>query len=116
MQEIACFSYDDDHNYQADGSSLRYYWPPRIGADLAAGFETFQKLDDTADDHIDSLLRTLVLLEQRTGKKCEADFVTWVGFDSVFGGCMKCYLRESGLSQRGMMTKVNAASSDTALR
>lgn len=76
-QEIACFSYDDDHVLHLDERCLRYYHPPSLGADLSQGFHTFQQLDDTADDHLDSLLKTIIDLEQRTGTKCTADFVTW---------------------------------------
>ena len=78
-QEIAYFSYDDDHQYHLDDRSLRYYWPPRLGADLSKGFDTFKQLDDTADDHLDSLLQTLMALEGETGMKCEADIITWRG-------------------------------------
>ena len=77
FQEIACFSYDDDHTLHLDGRSLRYYHPPNLGADLSNGFDAFQKLDDTSDNHLDSLLRTIMELEQKAGIKCTADFVTW---------------------------------------
>ncbi|MCJ1418207.1 Dom-3 Z [Xylographa parallela] len=88
--EIAYFSYDDDHQYHRDERSLRYYYPPRLGADLSKGFDTFKQLDDTADDHLDSLLKTIMALEGETGTKCEADIITW----------------------RGMMTKIMAAPFD----
>ncbi|KAL8869619.1 MAG: hypothetical protein Q9174_004138 [Haloplaca sp. 1 TL-2023] len=48
-------------------------------ADLSRGFDTFQQLDDTADDHLDSLLKTIVDLERRTGERCQADVITWRG-------------------------------------
>ena len=86
MKEIAFFSYDEKHEFHLDERSLRYYYPPSIGADLCQGFDTFEQLDDTADDHLDGLLKTILDLEQRTGSKCTADFITW----------------------RGMMTKVNS--------
>ena len=76
-QEIAYFSYDDDHVFHLDERSLRYYHPPNLGADLSQGFDTFQQLDDTADDHLDSLLKTIMDLEQRSGTKCAAEIVTW---------------------------------------
>ena len=85
VKEIACFSYDDKHEFHLDERSLRYYYPPSIGTDLCKGFETFEQLDDTADDHLNGLLKTILDLEQRTGSRCSADFITW----------------------RGMMTKVN---------
>ncbi|EEH16876.2 hypothetical protein PABG_06963 [Paracoccidioides brasiliensis Pb03] len=89
-KEIACFSYDDQHNFRLDESSLRYYYPPRLPADLNKGFDTFEKLDDSGDEHLDALLDTIIDLERRTGNKCEADIVTW----------------------RGMMTKIMTAPFD----
>lgn len=82
LQEIAYFSYDNEHNFRLDESSLRYYYPPQASqmpADLNEGFETFQKLDDTGDEHLDALLDTVVALEENTGSKCEADIITWRG-------------------------------------
>ncbi|KAL8964390.1 MAG: hypothetical protein Q9197_006942, partial [Variospora fuerteventurae] len=89
--EIACFSYDDAHDFHLDERSLRYYYPPRVGADLSKGFNTFQQLDDSADSHLDSLLQTIIDLEKRTGSECQANFITW----------------------RGLMTKIMAAPFDT---
>ncbi|KAF5018212.1 hypothetical protein F66182_9815 [Fusarium sp. NRRL 66182] len=78
-KEFACFSYDDNHEYRQDDSSLKYYYTPRLGADLSKGFDTFQKLDDTGDDHLDSLLKTIISHEKETGKKIDANIVTWRG-------------------------------------
>jgi RAT1-interacting protein len=36
-------------------------------------------LDDTGDDHLDSLLKTIAAHEQETGKKIDANVVTWRG-------------------------------------
>jgi RAT1-interacting protein len=36
-------------------------------------------MDDTTDDHLDSLLKTLVAQEQDTGEKTDADIITWRG-------------------------------------
>jgi RAT1-interacting protein len=79
MQEIACFSYDDEHQLHLDDRSLRYYFSPRIGADLCRGFDTFQKLDDTVDEHIDSLLKTIAVREQESGHKVDCEIITWRG-------------------------------------
>ncbi|KAI9369789.1 RAI1 like PD-XK nuclease-domain-containing protein [Aspergillus egyptiacus] len=89
-KEIACFSYDDQHSYRLGDTSLRYYYPPRLPADLNRGFESFEKLDDTADEHLDALLDTIIALERQTGRKCEDDVITW----------------------RGMMTKIMTAPFD----
>jgi RAT1-interacting protein len=90
QQEIAHFSYDENHQFRLDDTSLRYYYNPSIGADLSEGFSTFRQWDDSNDEHIDSLLATIVDLEQRTGQKCPADLLTW----------------------RGMMTKIMSAPFD----
>ena len=78
-QEIACFSYDDKHQFHLDASSLRYYYPPFLPADLNRGFDTFQQLDDTNDDHLDGLVDTIAAFEKGKGVKAEADIVTWRG-------------------------------------
>lgn len=78
-REITCFSYDDDHKFRLDSSSLRYYYPPALPADLSKGFDTFRSLDDTGDDHLDGLLDALVAHEREREKPVDADFVTWRG-------------------------------------
>ena len=77
--EIGYFSYDDKHEFHLDQRSLRYYYPPALPVDLSKGFDTFQQLDDTHDDHLDALLKTIVHIEQSSGAKCSADIVTWRG-------------------------------------
>ena len=62
-----------------DDSSIRFYYPPNLGADLSKGFDTFEKMDDTADDHLDSLLKTIIAHEQKTGSRVEAGIITWRG-------------------------------------
>ncbi|KAL8898794.1 MAG: hypothetical protein Q9192_001893 [Flavoplaca navasiana] len=74
-KEIASFSYDDTHQFHLDDRSLRYYYPPTIGADLSKGFDSFQQLDDTVDDHLDSLLKTIIDLEKRTVKPTLDSFI-----------------------------------------
>ncbi|KAI9677619.1 MAG: decapping endonuclease targeting mRNA [Caeruleum heppii] len=78
-QEITCFSYDGARTFHPDVSSLRYYYPPRLGADLCQGFDTFRKVDDTRDEHLDGLCQSIEELERRTGERVEVDIVTWRG-------------------------------------
>ncbi|EAW08616.1 DXO/RAI1 family decapping nuclease [Aspergillus clavatus NRRL 1] len=78
-REVACFSYDDEHQFHLGDSSLRYYYTPRLPADLNRGFDTFQKLNDAPDEHLDALLDTIMAFEKETGKKYEADIITWRG-------------------------------------
>ncbi|KAJ5966065.1 decapping endonuclease targeting mRNA [Penicillium waksmanii] len=91
-REVTCFSYDRDRQFMLGDSSLAYYYPPSLPADLNIGFETFQKLNDAADEHLDALLDTIVALERDTEKKCETDIITWRGMMTKMG--MLCNLRE----------------------
>lgn len=84
-KEFACFSYDENHQFRLDDSSLKWYYTPQMGADLSKGFNTFQKQDDSKDEHLESLLKAIMAHEQETGQRIDANVVTW----------------------RGMMTKVN---------
>jgi RAT1-interacting protein len=58
---------------------LRYYYPPTLPADLNRGFDTFQQLDDTNDDHLDGLLDAIVAHEKEKGSKLDIDIITWRG-------------------------------------
>ncbi|KAK7190173.1 hypothetical protein DPSP01_008009 [Paraphaeosphaeria sporulosa] len=89
-QEVVHFSYDDHHQYKEDESGINYYCPPQLGADLKEGYNTFRHYEDETDPHLDSLLRAVMSKEKQTGKKEQADFVTW----------------------RGMMTKIMTAPFD----
>ncbi|PFH58872.1 hypothetical protein XA68_13096 [Ophiocordyceps unilateralis] len=86
-KEFACFSYDENHEFHLGDSSLKWYYTPLVGANLSKGFDTFQKLDDSRAEHLDSLLRAIAAHEEETGKRIDAHVVTW----------------------RGMMTKIMAA-------
>lgn len=77
-RQVAYFSYDDDHVYQADESGINYYVPPPMGVDLKEGFDTFKHYEDKEDPHLDSLLRAL--MDDKMGKgDIKADFMTWRG-------------------------------------
>ncbi|KAK0636239.1 RAI1 like PD-XK nuclease-domain-containing protein [Bombardia bombarda] len=86
-KEFACFSYDANHQFHLGDASLKWYYPPPLGTDLSNGFETFDKHDDSLDEHLDSLLETIASHEKETAKSIDAHFVTW----------------------RGMLTKIMAA-------
>jgi RAT1-interacting protein len=78
-REFACFSYDQDHKFHLDDSSLKWYYPPSPGADLCNGYDRFIRHDDTIDEHLDNLLRTIAGHEQQTGEAIDAQIVTWRG-------------------------------------
>ncbi|KAL1835826.1 hypothetical protein VTJ49DRAFT_6025 [Mycothermus thermophilus] len=90
-REFACFSYDKDHVFHLDDSSLKWYYPPTLPADLSKGSDTFVKHDDSIDEHLDSLLATIQSYEQQKGEPIDAQVVTW----------------------RGMLTKIMAAPYDS---
>merc|ERR1711939_876235 len=70
-REIACFSYDDKHQFRLDDSSIRYYYPPNL-----------------ADDLLDSLLKTIMALEKETGKRVETNVITWRGMMTKIMGAI----------------------------
>jgi RAT1-interacting protein len=47
--------------------------------DLSEGFHEFDKHDDSVDEHLESLLKTIANHEQKEGKKIDAGIVTWRG-------------------------------------
>ena len=81
QQEVTCFSFDEDHKFRLDESSLRYYYPPNLagGIDLSRGFDTFRQLDDSNDDHLDGLLDAISAHEREKGSKTDTDIITWRG-------------------------------------
>ncbi|KAI1498534.1 RAI1-domain-containing protein [Biscogniauxia marginata] len=78
-KEIACFSYDAKHEFHLGDSSLQWYYPPEIGADLSKGFDKFEKHDGSKDEHLESLLKTVMAHEEEEGKKIDAEVITWRG-------------------------------------
>ncbi|SPQ21096.1 ea58651c-63cb-4e9a-b861-5e966caefd4e [Thermothielavioides terrestris] len=89
-KEFACFSYDKDRNFHLGDSSLKWYYTPQLDTHLSNGFDKFVKHDDSIDEHLDGLLKTIANHEQQTGKPIDAHVVTW----------------------RGMMTKIMASPFD----
>ena len=90
------FSFDGKHEYHVGSEvSLRYYYPPYVEApgtlvpriNLSGGYESWVKLEQNSDGHLDALLATIQaheesLLEQSETEvktKVAADFITWRG-------------------------------------
>ena len=78
-RELTYFSFDEEHVYKQDASGLRYWYPPNLPADLSKGFDKFRNLDDSKDDHLDSLLQSIINHERETKARVDTDFVTWRG-------------------------------------
>lgn len=106
-QEFTCFSYDDDHVYRHDDSSLRWYYhnPLDTGVDLSSGFETFDKHDDSADEHLVSLLKSIVEHEKANGR-VEVGLVTWRGMMTKVVPPLFLFLRQWGFSC--MLTQIDS--------
>ncbi|RMD42532.1 hypothetical protein DV735_g2592, partial [Chaetothyriales sp. CBS 134920] len=80
-REITFFSFDEDHKFRLDDSSLRYYYPPNLagGIDLSRGFESFRQFDDSNDGHLGGLLDAIAAHEEEKNSKLETDIITWRG-------------------------------------
>ncbi|KAB2576922.1 Decapping nuclease rai1 [Lasiodiplodia theobromae] len=83
-QEIAEFSYDEDHQIHLDARSLSYYYPPQpLGAEhniyLDKGVESFRRLDDTQDSHLTGLLAAIMGMEKKQNQKTNAHFIAYRG-------------------------------------
>lgn len=64
---------------------MRWYYPPTLGADLSRGFDEFIQHDDSRAEHLGSLLKTIAAHEQQTGKRIDAQIVTWRGMMTKVG-------------------------------
>lgn len=58
---------------------MRWYYNPELDTDLSRGVDKFVKHDSSVDEHLDSLLKTIIHHEKETGKKIDAQVVTWRG-------------------------------------
>ncbi|AEO63401.1 uncharacterized protein THITE_58765 [Thermothielavioides terrestris NRRL 8126] len=98
-KEFACFSYDKDRNFHLGDSSLKWYYTPQLDTHLSNGFDKFVKHDDSIDEHLDGLLKTIANHEQQTGKPIDAHVVTWRGMMTKV--CFMNYLLELSAGNRG---------------
>jgi RAT1-interacting protein len=46
---------------------------------LSAGYESFHRWDDSIDEHLDGLLRSVQLLEDKSGERLKVDVISWRG-------------------------------------
>lgn len=74
---------------------MKWYYPPVLGdpnhpVDLSNGYKTFDKHDDSGDEHLDSLLKTIMAYEQETNKKIDSQIITWRGMMTKVSGLMLC--------------------------
>ena len=64
-REISSFSLDGDRKFHHDRSQLRLYAPPEnsrsISFNLRDGYNCFVKRDETKKEHLDELLRCILL-------------------------------------------------------
>ncbi|KAG5513196.1 hypothetical protein PMAC_001566 [Pneumocystis sp. 'macacae'] len=83
--ELFCFSYDEHRGLRYDASSLKYYYPAVLGADLSQGFEERIERDETIDEHLDGFLLSLCAYERIHGRtRTSVDILTWRGILARF--------------------------------
>ncbi|WPG98875.1 Hypothetical protein R9X50_00167400 [Acrodontium crateriforme] len=107
-REFMYFSFDDKHElHPFSDESISYYYPPGLGTpgsqerlgNLNVGFETFIQRDDTIDEHLDGLLDTLQVYEEKLWEQSKAGSIK---LEDV-------RVRTDVVTWRGMMTKILTA-------
>jgi hypothetical protein len=71
--EVSHFSYDGKRNLKWDRSSLGYFAEPDLTTTLSTGFDSFLKRDESVNEHLDSLLKSIDRIEPPP----KVDFVMW---------------------------------------
>lgn len=100
---IASFSYDESRTLHHDNRSRRFYHPPPPRADLNRGFEEVVERDESVNEHLDSLLLSLMRLE-KAGKdehRRRANLITWRGMMTKL--CTLLYEDRQGFDMNAMM-------------
>lgn len=104
-REFAFYSLDKERNVlPLSTASLKYSYPcmsnapNEFGDDLVQGpehlnqislrqgYASFEKYDDSADEHLDAILDTLEAYETQAGVKVQPDFVMFRGMMTKVGG------------------------------
>ncbi|CAO1635216.1 unnamed protein product [Parajaminaea phylloscopi] len=84
-EQICTFSYDESRDLWHDDRSLKYFHVPPPGADLNRGFGSHVNKDESKNEHLDSLLFSLLELAktpsnpQADQPRRRADVITWRG-------------------------------------
>lgn len=103
--QITTFSYDERRTLHHDDRSRRYYHPPPRNADLNYGFERLVERDESIDEHLDSLLNSLMVLGQRNDdldqSRRQAHVITWRGMMTRF--CTLLYESRDSFEMNAML-------------
>ncbi|PWN22559.1 RAI1-domain-containing protein, partial [Microstroma glucosiphilum] len=84
-EQITSFSYDEERRLFHDDRSLKYFHAPPMKVDLGRGMENLRERDPTRNEHLDSLLYSLMHLAASTPDgssdfpRRRADVITWRG-------------------------------------
>ena len=77
---ISTYSHLPDRSIRHDDTSMAYYSPAPIGADLNYGFENRIERDESVEEHLDGLCEALKRVEEQGGKAQRAGgVITWRG-------------------------------------
>jgi RAT1-interacting protein len=101
--QITSFSYDEARRLHHDDRSRSYYHPPPPRADLNRGFEELIERDETVNEHLDSLLISLMKLSEKgnADQLQKANLVTWRGMMTKL--CTLLYEDRQGFEMNAMM-------------
>lgn len=103
--QITSFSYDESRNLHHDDRSRKFYHPPPPRADLNRGFEELIERNESINEHLDSLLISLLRVSQSKEKKNEqlskANLITWRGMMTKL--CTLLYEDRQGFEMNAMM-------------
>lgn len=100
---IASFSYDESRTLHHDDRSRRYYHAPPPRADLNRGFEKRIERDESVNEHLDSLLLSLMRLADkgRDEQIRKANLITWRGMMTKL--CTLLYEDRQGFAMNAMV-------------
>lgn len=101
--QITSFSYDESRNLYHDDRSRKFYHPPPPRANLNRGFEEFVERDESVNEHLDSLLISLMKLSksEKNEQLGRANLITWRGMMTRL--CTLLYEDRQGFEMNAMM-------------
>ena len=76
---ITTYSHQPDRKIVHDDSSMAYYSPAPLGADLNYGFERRIERDESIDEHLDGLCESLQRAAERGDGERKGGIITWRG-------------------------------------
>lgn len=106
-EQITSFSYDERRQLHHDDRSRTHFHYPPPGVDLNRGFDSYVRRDETKDEHLDSLLWSLMDLADRYPEadraRQRADVITWRGMMTKLCTLLYEDSRDGGFAMNAML-------------